>query len=89
MAISHWANAHFAHAWGFGTPGPFRVRGSARGLSGAKQATRVSVSNSRACAGKTDGEDALRVGLQISLNVGEGQTPKFLEWLAAELVKDS
>ena len=39
--------------------------------------------------GTTDGLEAQRVALQISLNVGPYQDPKFLECLAADIVKDS
>ena len=36
-----------------------------------------------------DDSTAQRLALQISFNVGPGQDPKFLECLAADIVKDS
>ena len=98
MAMTHRSNAFFAHAWGFGTPGPvlrlrFRVWPHSRGrrprwaLAHKGAATRMPSALARACAGKGDGDKAQRVALQIAFWVGPGQDPEYLEWLLSELMK--
>jgi hypothetical protein len=97
MAMTHRSNAFFAHAWGFGTPGPvlrlrFRVwphsRGRPRWALAHKGAAMPSAL-ARACAGKADGREAQRVALQIAFSgwVGPNQKPEYLEWLLSELMK--